>query len=159
MFLNRQVSYMLRAKTNYNIDNVLIVDTPCGMIGNPNRNNVFNSFRNELIKNNEIIDATTCSHVPGKQIARQINRIKRLDGIDEEKTCNQISIDEYYQKIFNFNILAGRSFESTDRNAQRLVLINEEAMKLFKFGTPEKAINSILVETAENEKREYRIMV
>ena len=60
------------------------------------------------------------------------------------RDCYRVRVDEKYFSEFDIDLLAGRNFNKDFASDSVAVIINEEAVKLFGFGSPASAIGKVL---------------
>jgi putative ABC transport system permease protein len=128
--LSNQINFMKNKKLGYTKDNVIYIP----VVG---RGFNYESLKNELLQNPNVLDVTTTS-----QLITDINMSTgdmEWEGKENDKNINMglICTDLDFIKTFNIEIVQGRSFSkqlATDE--KEAFIINEEAAKLMGMENP-----------------------
>jgi len=140
--LLKQIEFMRNRDLGINIDQTLVLRERVS------RDSTFipliNSFVNELQQNPSIKSVTASGDVPGGEIGGSslYNRVENDNG----KRCRQFEVDENFFKNFELPLLAGRSFSKDFADDRRAVILNETAVRILGFDSPEAAINQELLD-------------
>ena len=103
-----------------------------------------NSFKQELIRAGLAEKATASAYVPGIEIL-WTNGWKRLDRAEAPyNTLYNTSIDYDFLDTYSIKLAAGRNFSRQFGTDRKGVLLNETAVKLLGFNSPEDALNKQL---------------
>jgi putative ABC transport system permease protein len=113
------------------------------VIFNANFKNNHEAIKNEFLKHHDVDGATACYAPPGRGYN---NRTTRVVGKEEENwAMNWISFDHDFIPEYKIQIAAGRPFSENMRtDAAESCIINEAAVKIFGWDSPEEAIGKIL---------------
>lgn len=143
-----QIDYMLHRNLGMNIDQTLVVKGPRLTAWDSTYYDNINSFKAELLRYPGINHVTASQRLPGNRTGRIFGVRRKSGDPGQHFTTSQIGIDYHFFETFRMPILAGRGFDRTDHNFDfhsiRSVIINEHAMRLFGFDTPEQAIHQEL---------------
>ena len=141
MYFMKQLNFMLKAELGYNIDNVITARLL--NLNNPTDFNNFDAFieRNkQLHERVEIIKERMNSSplfsewifLEPQYTLKPVLSVKKLSD-DEYKSVALINMSVKHLEMFNFQILEGRLWDSTDVPFQYRAIINETAKKYFNI--------------------------
>jgi len=138
-----QLSFLRNQDLGMNIRQVLSVKIG-GVEGYSTQ--TINRFKNELLNNPAIKSVTASSTVPGREYSNASSGIRPLSSSPEDgRRCFFVSVDYDYFDFFDIKMLTGRKFSKEfDTNKQTLIL-NEKAVELFGYETPERALNQKII--------------
>lgn len=147
MTVYRQISFMKAQDLGVNLDQTLVVRSP-GVFSNSSYIHFLNrveTFKAELERIPAVSKTTASTFFPGEYSwvrhgARRISERKT-----DEKEFRITNIDNDFVDFYEIEILAGRNFSYDFRMEYNCLLINEEALKLFGFESPEDAINEQII--------------
>jgi ABC-type antimicrobial peptide transport system permease subunit len=127
-----QINYMRNMKLGYDKEHMIYM----GMRGDMRAK--FDSVKNELLQNPNILGVTASSNVPtyGYTFSNSLWRWEGQDP-DEETLMRAVFVDLDYFKTFGIEIVEGRSYSkefSTD--ATEAIMVNEEAVKAMGMESP-----------------------
>jgi ABC-type antimicrobial peptide transport system permease subunit len=127
-----QINYMRNMKLGYDKEHMIYK----GMRGDMRAK--FDSVKNELLQNPNILGVTASSNVPtyGYTFSNSLWRWEGQDP-DEETLMRAVFVDLDYFKTFGIEIVEGRSYSkefSTD--ATEAIMVNEEAVKAMGMESP-----------------------
>ncbi len=109
------------------------------------------SFKEELLKMPEVIEASICDVVPPD--AGQHSDIFRPKGEDDQKRgCNYCIVDDDMLETLNLSLVDGRFFSKDFPSDSRAVVLNEAAVK--SFGWKDPVGKKIQTFWKENDERE-----
>jgi len=127
-----QINYMRNKKLGYNKEHMIYF----GMRGDMREK--FDSVKNELLQNPNILGVTASSNVPTYGYTFS-NSLWRWEGQspDEEILMRAVFIDVDYFKTFGMEIAEGRSFSKEfPTDATEAIMVNEEAVKAMGMEFP-----------------------
>jgi putative ABC transport system permease protein len=144
MIVLRQLRYMNQSDLGFNMEQVLVINSPSLTPWDSTYVSRTNSFKEELKKIAHVKGATTSWNTPGGDIGRSFN-VRQADSASTNKfTMRHTSVDYDFLDVYGIRLIAGRNFQSTDHNPWgrnlKSILLNESAAKLLGFGSPEAAI-------------------
>ena len=127
-----QLNYLRNKKLGYDKEHMIYM----GMRGEMRAK--FDTLKNELLKNSNILGITASSNVPTYGYSFS-NSLWHWEGQnpDEETLMRAVFIDDDYFKTFGMEMAEGRSYSrefSTD--ATEAIIVNEEAVKAMKMKSP-----------------------
>ncbi len=108
----------------------------------------YSMLRGELLQSGDITTVCASSGVPGHQVGFQVEI--RHQKMTEPVIFSGYSVDEAFIGAMGLKVLAGRGFSeefTTDR--QSAAMINEKALQVFGFASPQEAIGEV-VGTSKN---------
>ena len=139
----RQISYMTNADAGIDFENVVLVSNPTFLNFDSTVLRDAASFRNELLRTQEV-EGVSLSNFPGAPFfASSYGRRKN----SSERFEVSISyIDEDFINTYRVPILAGRNLSEDNRtDHDEAILINESAVQLYGFESPEDAIGQQII--------------
>jgi putative ABC transport system permease protein len=135
----KQLSFMRNQDLGVNIEQTMALRIPGPMAYSTDR---VNRFKRALLDYPSIKAVCASSTIPGEEYSNAASGIRPLNSDpDNGKRCFFITVDYEYFDFYGIELLAGRKFSkefSTDRNA---AILNEEAVKIFGYESPEKSLN------------------
>jgi putative ABC transport system permease protein len=144
LIVSRQIEFMNQADLGINLKDVLVVQPPELLEYDSTFIDRMEDFKHELTQLSGVINATTSARLPGDRLGRSFNI--RINGQPAELhyTLSTLNVDYDFFKTLKIHLLAGREFLPTDHHPDfsqlKSIIINENAMKLFGFKSPEEAI-------------------
>lgn len=148
----RQMNFMQNFDLGMNMEQVLVLSAPTSYNGqvNPNRPenpkfDKFVDFRKSLLKNTMIQSATAASGLPGTEMwSNDIHYTRPNIEADINGIFSNMIIDNGFVETFGLQLLSGKALPDTKHHYSQVALINEEALKLLLFNSPEEAVGQIL---------------
>jgi putative ABC transport system permease protein len=138
----QQIRFMNTKDLGLNIDQVLVIRPPGLTQWDSTFIDRIENFKEELKTIPHIKAAATSQRLPGSELARSFN-VHRT-GTDDNFTTRRTGIDQDFIDLYNIKVIAGRKFLSGDFNpnygALHSMIINEHAVKLLGFNSPDDAI-------------------
>jgi putative ABC transport system permease protein len=133
----RQVSFMQRQPLGVALDQTIVLKFP---VSRENLDQRVAMFADNLEHEAEISRVTLTDAVPGMEVAYFASN--RLQGVaeDQYRLYEMLSVDDNYFETFDFELLAGRSFQRGFGNERENLLINQSAMALLGIEKPEDAL-------------------
>lgn len=132
--LHRQLQFAFAAEAGFEKSELLIIP---GWSATDLQDG-FPQFKNRASQLTSIEGLAITSSFPGYALS---NRIVTLN--DQKITIKEATGDEEMISTFGFGLLSGRSFHKGEKNK---VVINEAALSLFEFQTPNEALGQIILE-------------
>lgn len=119
-------------------DGVLVVDLPDG------EKRAREQFRNELLTRSDIESVTLCSRAPTSRNKNFNEVYAAASGGAEKYQLEEKCIDPNYVSMFELTLVAGRNLREEDYAPDSVreyrVLLNEKAVKVLGFESPEEAL-------------------
>jgi putative ABC transport system permease protein len=139
----KQLSFMRNQDLGVNIEQTMALKIPGAMAYSTDR---VNRLKRELLDYPFIRAVSASSTIPGEEYSNAASGIRPLNSDPEDgKRCFFITVDYEYFDFYGIELLAGRKFSkefSTDMDA---AILNEEAVKMFGYESPEKSLNQKLL--------------
>ncbi len=134
----RQLNYMREQSLGFSPDQLLIVKAPTV------RDSTFLSrseaLKNELLQDVAVEQMTVTSEIPGKEIKAPTDFRRASAASNELNATYIVGVDEDFLSTYDMQLVAGRFF-SRDRPAdRRRVVLNEQAVALLGYASPEAAL-------------------
>ncbi|MBD0254362.1 MAG: ABC transporter permease [Cytophagales bacterium] len=139
----KQIQFMNDVNLGINIRNVILVPNPTFLQEEENIIQAGSQFTREL-KKYAGIKSTTLSNYPGEgYFASSYGRRRNSS---ERHEVNIAYVDSSFLNAYEITLLAGRNLsEQVGADKKDAVLINESAVNLFGFESPEEAVNQQLL--------------
>jgi putative ABC transport system permease protein len=142
----RQMNLMRNSKLNE--AGKQIVSIRYGGFMGPATDQKYQSFKDRISQDPEIVAVTLANHLPRLDYFGPINMQMQFPDISEEKhDWFQLNGDYDFPKTFNMKIMAGRDFDAANLRDSSAVLLNEAAVKALKT-TPEEIIGKVVIRPA-----------
>lgn len=139
-----QVGSMQRQDLGVSMDRVLVVHSPRSMIGNPERAQLFEHFREKLEAQSEIKHVASGGCLPGEKFLFHSENIEAVGkDINVNWSFDMASVDENYLPALGIKLLGGRNFEKRVDETNK-VLLNETAIRVLGFNSPEEATGQFI---------------
>ncbi len=144
----RQIEFMLNRDLGVDVDNTMVVYGPVMTNWDSTFINKIDLFKKSLSSLSGIERATFSNRVPGMGMGRIFQVTSKADPEANNLTSNFMNVDHEFSELYGLEFITGRDFEFTDHNIDgdkvRNLVINESALPLLKFNTPESAIGQTI---------------
>lgn len=132
-----QISFMRAQDLGFETSQKLVIEGANVLDQETSFLQTVNNLRNATISHSGIREVSAASYVPG-----ETERETRMVGRDEEdlKEIRDISIDAYYFPAMDIQLIAGRNFSEVEEQNRHKVILNQAALQLLDFSSPETAI-------------------
>ena len=145
----KQIRFMNRQELGMNIDRVLMIKPPSLTQFDSTFINRENTFMLELKQQPGILGAATSWNPMGGETGRSFN-IRRSDQDNTTHfTMRHNGISFGFLDLYKIKLLAGRDYTYTDFNPDfgklHNIIVNESAIKLLGFSSPEEAIGKTIL--------------
>lgn len=148
MLVYRQITFMNKQDLGVAIDQTLVLSGPAVTQFDSNFIHKINAFKGELTKIPGVTKAASSSRVPGMMTGRMFDVRPTGPNKDQGFSTSFMEIDYDYTNVYELEPTSGRHLRLSDHNFNgslvKNVLINEAAVELFGFESPEKALNEQL---------------
>ncbi len=139
LIVSKQLRFMQNRDLGIQIEQTLSVRIPGNHAYSFDR---VERFKRDLLVLPHINAVTASSSVPGKEYSNASSGIRPLASNPEDgKRCFFISVDYDYFAFYGNEFVAGREFAKDFATDLKAVILNEEAVKLFGYSSPELALN------------------
>lgn len=160
MLVYRQITFMNQQDLGVAIDETLILGGPAVAQFDSNFIHKINAFKGELTKIPGVTKAASSSRVPGMMTGRMFDVRPTGPNKDQGFSTSFMDIDYDYTDVYELEPISGRHLRLSDHNFNgslvKNVLINEAAVELFGFDSPETALNEQL--TFGSSRRDWDIV-
>jgi putative ABC transport system permease protein len=145
----RQLRFMTKKELGFDMNQVLIINSPALTNWDSTFIGRANSFKEEIKKLTHVKGATTSWNVPGGDIGRSFN-VRQADSATTNRfTVRHTGIDYDFMNVYGVKLLSGRNFTTADHNPDfsklHNILINKSAARLLGFASPEAAIGKTIL--------------
>ena len=144
LIISKQVRFMSEADLGINIHDTMIVSSPELTAWDSTFIQRVENFKQELLKINGVLTASTSSRIPGERLGRSFNVGLFDQASDARYTFSFMNVDYNFFDTYKIKLVAGRAFLPTDHSANsdhlNKVVINEKGVKLLGLKSPEDAI-------------------
>ena len=139
----QQVSFMRKQRLGVNIDQTLVLEG-AGSIQDSTYQNIFQPFKNDLLKDPGIKTVASSTSVMGNEIY-WTSGILRLDKPNETAvTLYHLGVDYDFLPAYDLKLVAGRNFSRDFKSDEKAVLLNERAVELLGYKNADEALNGRL---------------
>lgn len=140
----QQIEFMVDQDLGVDIDKTIVVDGPVMTNWDSTFIKKIEQFKYDLSTLSGVKIATISNEVPGTSMGRVFQVTSEADPEARNLTANLINVDHEFAELYNVEFITGRDFGFNDhdfdsRKVKNLV-INEAAVSLLKFNSPEEAI-------------------
>ena len=137
--VSRQILFMKNRNLGFDKDQILVVNAP--RIRDESSAKKIDVFKEELLKQSDILKICNVTEVPGRQIYWDAGAIHRA-GEDPGKGKNYqiVGVDYDYVDVFQLKILHGRNFSREFPADKKALLLNETAVRWLGFESSEAAV-------------------
>ena len=138
-----QMRYLRSQDLGFRQDDMAVVFVP------ENDQQKLEAFRNKVTNQAAIAQVSFSSGPPISSSQSWTGAYNPLRGEDEKYGIERKSVDPQYIETFGIELLAGRNLREEDKAVDSLpgynVLINERAVKIFSYNTPEEAVGQTMM--------------
>ncbi|UCG26970.1 MAG: FtsX-like permease family protein, partial [Bacteroidales bacterium] len=128
----KQIIFMEDYDLGVDINDVIVLPGPD--ILDSTYTETFNAFKEELLRNPNIIKVSTSTAVPGRKAAWNAGGIRLLSQtVDEGNQYRVIGTDFDFVKLYGLSVVEGRNFSPEYGMNDQTVLFNETGVKLLGF--------------------------
>ncbi|MGD2246485.1 MAG: ABC transporter permease [Candidatus Aminicenantes bacterium] len=141
-----QIDYMMNTDLGFDMKKTLVIWGPgTNSAPPPVFSANFNSFRDDIKNYSSVLGFTTSTNIPGTEVLWG-GVFRRLeDPPSKNVSVELIGIDYNHIPLFGVHLIAGRNFSKDFPADSRALILNEEAVRLFGYSSPESAINRKIV--------------
>ncbi len=137
--VSKQLSFMRNQDLGVNIEQTVALRIPGAMAYSTDR---VNRFKRALLDYPLIKSVSASSTIPGEEYSNAASGIRPLNSDPEDgKRCFFITVDYEYFDFYGIELLAGRKFSKNFSADMDAAILNEEAVKMFGYESPEKSLN------------------
>ena len=129
MVINRQMNYLQSKDLGFNKKNLVVIDRVY-VLGDQ-----VEAFRQELLKNPSIIQATVSNAVPGGLIGDNGYLVEGAS-TSETHDINNIYVDWYFQQTYQLEMVEGRWFQEGNPTDSSALILSEAAVKALSLSDP-----------------------
>ncbi len=124
--LHQQINFMKNTDLGFQPEQVIAITNL-----SRKQKQSYNTIKNELLKNPNIVDVAGGDHLPGGGVSGQMFYLVGKDP-DSAKSIDEYRVTSNYFKTMGMTILAGKEFEDGDAD-KYTILLNEKALELFNI--------------------------
>lgn len=144
LLVYQQIQYMSKKDLGVNVEQIIRIAPPTLSNFDSTFIDKVNTFKATLTQYPNITSATMSNRVPGQRMGRFFDLKNINNPAPEPLSSNFINADFSYAETYSLTPVAGRFFEPSDHNTDGAlvdkVVLNESAVKLLNFASPEAAI-------------------
>ncbi len=129
MIIYNQMKYIQDANLGFNKEHVLVIQRAWAL------ENHAGTFKDELMKNPNIISATNTNDLPGRQFSETVFKLENAP-VSQQFLMGMISTDGNFAKTMGLKIVEGRYFSKENPSDSIACVINESAVKTFDLKDP-----------------------
>ncbi len=140
----RQVTFMREHDKGLIMDQMLIVNSPKGLLGEGAKQRLI-TFKNELKKIPGVLNVATSDRIPGSGSNLSTNLRKNGTPEQDAKYSDVVWIDPDFIETYGVTVLAGRAFNPEIKSDMESILINEASLYACGLAGAENAIGEQLI--------------
>jgi len=129
MVVNRQMDYMLVKDMGFEKQNLVVIDRVYVL------DSQIEAFRQELLKNPSILNASYSSAVPGGLIGDN-GYLPEGAASDETHAINNMWADWHFSDTYKLELVEGRWFEEGNPTDSTAIVVNKSAVEAFRLKDP-----------------------
>ncbi len=158
----KQITFMKSQELGVDMEKILVLRGPRPILDSTERANLrstLQTFKTEVARHHSISSVACSESVPAVGHYREDGFRK----LDEPVSANQygriVDGDLDFPRIYDFELIAGSSFTQEMSNWNGYVIINEEAVRIFGFNSPEEAIQKTIIRVRDIDVvRPYKVI-
>jgi putative ABC transport system permease protein len=141
LMVTKQINFMQKADLGVKLDQVIVLKAAASTNSNAHRGDLFNAFRDEVLRSSYFVNGTATMNVPGQPLRFRNNNIS-IPGkqADLKQSITIGNIDNGYLETYGLKLLAGQNFDVSQRLDSAKVLVSESTTKILGFNSPGEAI-------------------
>jgi putative ABC transport system permease protein len=141
LMVTKQINFMQKADLGVKLDQVIVLKGAASTNIHPQRRELFNAFRDEVLRSSGFVSGTATMNVPGQPLRFRNNNISIPGKQGELKQSITIgNIDNGYIETYGLKLLAGENFDNLPRLDSAKVLVSESTVKILGYHSPAEAI-------------------
>jgi len=139
----KQIKFMQNKDLGIDMEKILIVKGPRNL-DFENLTKQYSTFKKELSRHHSIVNASAMSQVPGKGYFYTEGFRKFGEPSNTDKEASYVMVDTDFSDTYNLEFLAKVDYPKDVPDNEK-VIINEKAVKTLGLGSPQEALNIILL--------------
>ena len=143
----KQVTFMKNQELSTDLEKILLINGPRVIPGNEIGMQRFAVFREEMAKHSAVHAVAGSVFTPGNFWTGGKRRDLNTPPSDAPH-CRGFYVTRNFEKTYGLEFLAGGPFTSKMAD-ESMIILNESAMRLYGFATPEEAINQKLFDDGD----------
>ncbi|MFA0964337.1 FtsX-like permease family protein [Roseivirga sp. BDSF3-8] len=141
LIIYRQIDFMQDKDLGIRISGKLVITAPKKASDHTQFINYLNTFRDRLSDNSAITAVSATTFIPGQRNLWQKKMVRMGQKAAEGKDVKEIGVEPGYLEQLDVEFLRGSSFSANEEYSARQVVLNEEAVRLLGYQTPDQAIS------------------
>ena len=145
MIVFRQVHYMRSQSLGVDIDQTLVLKAATGGgVGDSTYNDIYQSFKGDVLKIPGVRSLTASSEVMGDEILWSTDWRRLYGGSRQVFNLSHLGVDDDFITSYGLRVLAGRPFSQKYGADRKAVILNESAVRVLGIASPQAAIGELL---------------
>jgi putative ABC transport system permease protein len=140
----KQIQYMRSHELGANINQTLIIRGAGSGMNDSTYQDIFRSFRQEVLGVKGVKSLTASSGIMGKEILWSTDWYRFPVTNSQAVNLFHLGVDDDYIASYGLKVIAGRSFSPDYGNERKAIIINQSAVKALGLPSPEAAIGIML---------------
>jgi putative ABC transport system permease protein len=147
----KQMQFMQESNLGMNIDQLLVIKVPMLKEADSLFSQKTLLFKNQLLSHTGVSKVTTSSSVPNTNMYGTIGAVSRVgtNPADVGHLLNHIYADADFMPAYDIELLAGRAFSKDLRTDNSSLILNEAAIKVLGFASPQEGVNQRILYDGE----------
>ena len=153
--VHKQISFMKNKDLGIELDGAILCTGPASLNPDPQKRQKYQAFKNEILSYSGFESATFNLFVPGVEPSGLGNTEfhNPAKGAVPGVTFYENNADEGFMNTYKIKLLAGKNFDISEEQNFNDVIINETALMLLGFETPEDAIGRWIFRRGDDTTR------
>ncbi len=126
MVVNRQMKYLQEKDLGFNKENLVVIDRVYVL------EDQLDAFRQELLRNPSVLQATVTSAVPGGLIGDNAF-LPEGAAADETHSINNMWADWHFLETYQLELVEGRWFQEGNPTDSMALILNQSAVRALSF--------------------------
>jgi putative ABC transport system permease protein len=148
--LFKQVNYMQSQDLGMDMEDVVVLHSPRSMIGNSERAQYFEEFRQALLKNSFIHEMGSSGNIPGHDFLYHVDGVHEVQSEQGSRVSFDLaSADDGFLPSLGIDFLAGRNFMRNETDTNKVIL-NKKGAEVFGYNNPYDAVGISLLINGES---------
>jgi len=142
--ITRQLAFMQNHNKGYDSGHMLIIKGP-GVMNEPEIESRLSTIKSQLKNLSFVGSVTTSDAVPGGGYNLGTGMRKNGFSVEDNKSGDVVFVDPDFVNSYEMRLLAGDVLAIEKQDQKRSVLINEAALRIFRFKDAESAVGDKLI--------------
>jgi putative ABC transport system permease protein len=144
MIVYRQLHYMQSQQSGADINETLVLKGALGSVTDSAYQDVYEAFKDEMLKVSGIKSLTASSGIMGEEILWSTNWNRIQGGNKQANNLFHLGVDADFIESYSLKMVAGEPFSRVLGADRKKVILNETAVRTLGFSSPKAAIGQLI---------------